>query len=171
VVQADNFHFREEQRPDQWWLWLLVVFAVAGAWAAFILQVVIDIDPDAQLFSDVVAWIVLVIIGIALPLLFFSLKLTVEVSPGKLRVSYPPLLWKTFQPGDISRAYARTYRPVREYGGWGIRWSPRNGRAYNVSGNRGVQLELASGKKLLLGSRKPEELQQAIELFLSRSAE
>jgi hypothetical protein len=30
--------------------------------------------------------------------------------------------------------------------------------AYNVSGDRGVQLELKDGKNLLIGSQYPEEL-------------
>jgi hypothetical protein len=32
-----------------------------------------------------------------------------------------------------------TYRPLAEYGGWGIRYG-RNGIAYNVSGAEGVRL-------------------------------
>jgi hypothetical protein len=58
---------------------------------------------------------------------------------------------------------ARTYRPILEYGGWGIRYSPfGQGCAYNVSGNRGVQLELADGQRILIGSQRAEELARAI---------
>jgi hypothetical protein len=34
--------------------------------------------------------------------------------------------------------------------------------AYNVSGNRGVQLEFSNGKRLLIGSQRPEDLAAAI---------
>jgi hypothetical protein len=162
-----HFYFKEVQRPDQWWIWLLIVFVAVGSWTAFILQVVIGIDPDATLFSDVIAWVVLVLVGIALPLMFFIIRLTVEVSPGKLSIRYMPFLKKDLQPGDVNRTFTRTYHPIKEYGGWGVRWSRRNGWAYNVSGDQGVQLELDNGKKLLIGSRKPDELQQALELFLA----
>ncbi|NVL91956.1 MAG: hypothetical protein HWN71_02845 [Desulfobacterales bacterium] len=54
-----------------------------------------------------------------------------------------------------------TYNPLKDYGGWGIRYG-RGGRAYNVSGNRGVYLELSNGKSLLIGSLQPEELARAI---------
>ena len=37
------------------------------------------------------------------------------------------------------------------------------GKAYNVSGNRGVQLKLSTGNGLLIGSQRPEELAQAIQ--------
>ena len=44
---------------------------------------------------------------------------------------------------------------------WGIRGLGRN-RAYNVSGDRGVELLLADGRKVLIGSLRPDELEQAI---------
>jgi hypothetical protein len=50
---------------------------------------------------------------------------------------------------DINRCEVRTYRPIREYGGWGIRYG-RNGKAYNVSGDRGVQLEFIKGRTYAL---------------------
>jgi len=40
------------------------------------------------------------------------------------------------------------------------------GKAYNVSGNRGVQLEFTDGKCLLIGSQKPEQLDSAITQYL-----
>jgi TATA-box binding protein (TBP) (component of TFIID and TFIIIB) len=48
-----------------------------------------------------------------------------------------------------------------EYGGWGIKYG-RKGKAYNVSGNRGVQLVFKDGKQLLIGSQRAEELAEAI---------
>ncbi|MHC4338483.1 MAG: hypothetical protein ACYSTG_11155 [Planctomycetota bacterium] len=68
----------------------------------------------------------------------------------------------------MSECYARTYKPIREYGGWGIRYSFRKGigRAYNMSGNKGVQLVFKNGKKLLIGSQKPDELAQAINSIM-----
>jgi len=38
---------------------------------------------------------------------------------------------------EIVRFEVQTYRPIRDYGGWGIRYGWK-GKAYNVSGNRGV---------------------------------
>jgi hypothetical protein len=33
------------------------------------------------------------------------------------------------------------------------------GKAFNVSGNKGLQLEFNDGRKLLIGTSKPEELE------------
>lgn len=164
---ATDALFREVQRMTQVWVWLLTAFAAAGAWAVFILQVVMRIDPDAEPLSDLSAWIVWVAVGLLLPLLLYAVRLRVEVTRESLSIRYFPLVNKTLAPGDIRKAFARTYHPIREYGGWGVRWTPWGGRAYNMNGNRGVQLELAGGKKLLIGTQRPEELEQAIALMLS----
>jgi len=37
------------------------------------------------------------------------------------------------------------------------------GVAYNISGNMGLQLELKNGKKILLGTRKPTELEDVLK--------
>jgi hypothetical protein len=42
-----------------------------------------------------------------------------------------------------------------------VRFGPR-GRAYNVSGNRGVEITLANGKRVLIGSQRSDELAAAI---------
>lgn len=63
---------------------------------------------------------------------------------------------------NVVRAYARTYHPMREYGGWGIRYAPNQSRAFNMRGDRGVQLVLRSGQRVLIGSQTPEELAEAI---------
>jgi hypothetical protein len=64
---------------------------------------------------------------------------------------------------EIVHRETRTYWPILEYGGWGISYSFfGKGWAYNVNGNRGGQLELANGKRILIGSQRAEELARAI---------
>jgi hypothetical protein len=65
---------------------------------------------------------------------------------------------------EITGCEVVDYRPLRDYGGWGIRRG-RGGWAYNVSGSRGVRLELSDGQHLLVGSRRPEQLHAAIEAW------
>lgn len=62
----------------------------------------------------------------------------------------------------ITSCEARTYSPIREYGGWGMKFG-RGGKAYNVMGNRGVQLVLVSGERLLIGSQRADELAGVIK--------
>ena len=58
----------------------------------------------------------------------------------------------------------RQYSAIREYGGWGIKgWTPKN-VAYNVSGSWGVELTLRGDRRVMLGSQRPHELAEAIEV-------
>ena len=51
---------------------------------------------------------------------------------------------------------------------WRVRYG-RAGKAYNVSGNRGVVLAFDHGRTLLLGSQRADELAAAIHPRLSRA--
>lgn len=65
----------------------------------------------------------------------------------------------------------RLYRPIKEFGGWGMRtaFNGKNGKAYNVSGNVGIQLELKNGSKTLLGTQKGKEAKSANESLQKRN--
>jgi len=157
--------YREEQRFGLWLRWL-----IAGSMDLSIplcIFALIKIPPGQG--STVTTQILTVTIaGIAGPigvlLLFLMLKLETEVRPDGLYVRFFPfhINFKRFGAEDLSEYYARQYKPVLEYGGWGIRYSLRKGKAYNVSGNEGVQLVFKNGKRLLIGSQRAEELEEAI---------
>ena len=90
------------------------------------------------------------------------MKLITEVRDDSLTLRFHPLTNQIIPYEHIKTCEVRKYHPIREYGGWGIRYG-RKGKAFNVSGNLGVQLELAQGKSLLIGSQRPEELARAIQ--------
>jgi hypothetical protein len=69
--------------------------------------------------------------------------------------------FKFFNWNDIEKAYIRKYNPILEFGGWGIRFGFK-GMAYNVSGNKGLQLEFRNGNKLLIGTNRAEELNSIV---------
>ncbi|MBK9224473.1 MAG: hypothetical protein IPO23_07190 [Flavobacterium sp.] len=67
-------------------------------------------------------------------------------------------------PGDkLTKSFVRQYSPLMEYGGWGLRLGLfGNGKAFNVSGDKGLQLEFTDNKKLLIGTNRPEELTETL---------
>ena len=78
-----------------------------------------------------------------------------------IQFSYKVITWAT-----VGRCYLRTYKPIAEYGGWGMRWGlGGKGMAYTISGNQGLQVEYSPNKKLLIGTQKPEELERIIQQF------
>jgi hypothetical protein len=118
---------------------------------------------------DSVMVVLAIMFGIGLPLFMYTTNLTTEVHSDGLYIRYFPfhLSFHKIAAAEIRRYEACTYSPIKDYGGWGIR-SGSKGNAYNVSGNRGVRLELSNKKHLLVGSQKPEELAEALNATLGR---
>ena len=161
--------YREEQRFGSWLRWLIaLLMALAVPFSIFSLTKI----PSEQGSSDILPILTLIIVGICVPiavaLLFWVLKLETEVRSDGLYIRFFPahIHFKRFGVEDLSECYARKYKPLLEYGGWGIRCSLRKGKAYNVSGNKGVQLVFISGKQLLIGSQRAEELEEAIRSIM-----
>lgn len=149
--------FEEEQRFRQLWLWMLFV-----AEAALIGGLIVKHPPP----PPVIALLVLVV-GIPF-LMFLFWTMRTEVRSDSVYIRFRPVK-RRIPLEDIKSVEARTYSPIREYGGWGFRYG-RSGKAYNVSGNRGVQLELKSGERILIGSQKAEDLAAAIQGEMRRTS-
>jgi hypothetical protein len=96
----------------------------------------------------------------------FSLRLETVIKTDGIHIRFYPFHFKTkfISWDEIHKVYVREYSPLREFGGWGIKYSMiGNGKAYNVSGKIGLQLEYGRGKMLLIGTRKGEELKALLE--------
>ena len=136
--------FTEKQRFTQWWLWLIMILVVAFAFYY-----------EESTLEMAVALII--------PIFLFVLNLETEISKEGISIRFFPfhLKKKFFSWDEIAKAEVREYSPLLEYGGWGIRRG-KSGVAYNVKGNMGLQLVLKSGKKILIGTQKTEELKQIL---------
>jgi hypothetical protein len=159
--------FREVQRFTQPWLWALVAITAVFAWFAFFYELFDSLSGsgrDGEIWLIALVW---VLVGLGVPALVILCKLVVEVRRDGLYYRYHPFHRTThrFSREEIKTCAARTYRPIVEYGGWGMRgaWKKGGGRAYNVYGNRGLQLELVDGKRVLFGSQRADELAAAVE--------
>ena len=110
-----------------------------------------------------------IVLGVGLPLFMYMTNLTTEIHSDGLYFRFFPfhLSFRRIAAQEIRGFESCTYSPIKDYGGWGIRYG-RKGKAYNVSGNRGVQFELSNGKHLLIGSRRPEELAEILTSILGK---
>jgi hypothetical protein len=159
----------EVQRFRQPWLWILLLSISAIAIWGMIQQLFLGEPFGNNPAPDTILIIIAVIFGFGFPYAFYKMNLTTEVRSDGIYYRFFPfhLSFHKIKLEDLVRYEVQTYRPVRDYGGWGIRWG-RKGKAYNVSGNRGVQLEFSDGKQLLLGSQNPEELAGALDSALGK---
>lgn len=111
-----------------------------------------------------ILWILLAPGLPGLVVLFFILaRLETVVYSDALYVRFFPvhIRYRKFTKEQIVSHLDCRYRPLRDFGGWGIRFG-KNGKAYNIKGDRGVQLVFKDGGRLLIGSQRQGELALAI---------
>lgn len=162
--------FSEKQQFRQWWIWLILLFPFAtNIWQNY------KENQTFQLNFKSIYFVVFLIV-IIIFFFFWIMTLKTEITTEGVSVQFFPFHLKPrfFPWQNIKSIYVRKYSPLREYGGWGLRVGIfGKGTAYNVSGNIGIQLEIIPNKKLLIGTRQPEEvkfaLQKAGKLEIERS--
>ncbi len=149
--------FKETQRFTQWWLWLVLV----GSWVVLMYSLA-TVQPQTT-----IAYFISFVVGMLLPILFWQMRLMTRITEEGIYVRFVPFHFKEqFYPWEsIESAQVRTYSPLMEYGGWGIKYGFNGqGKVFNVAGDQGLQLVFKSGEKLLIGTQKPTEIQAAVKI-------
>lgn len=102
------------------------------------------------------------VIGTILPLLILT-SVHLRIEKDGIYIKYFPFHLKPLflNWNDVDQFFLRRYNPLSEYGGWGLKGT-KNNRAYNVSGNMGLQIFLKDGKKILVGTANPKKLEIAL---------
>jgi hypothetical protein len=115
--------------------------------------------------------IYLLALGFAFPGLFYflmgSLRIRVTAEAVILSWGMAGIVKKVIQHQEITGMEAVTYRPLVEFGGWGIRMGGGKKLAWTVSGNQALTLSLRSGTQLYVGSRHPSRLAERIRSGMS----
>jgi hypothetical protein len=165
--ENQQIQYREVQYFRQIWVWLLIVFIAITCWWGAITQLIYKKPFGNNPAPDSIMILIWILFGILLPILFFKCNLLVEINTEGIFIKFFPfhLSKKKILFQEITHISAITYNPIRDFGGWGIRYGTK-GKAYTVSENRGVQLEFKDCKKLVIGSKNPELLAQAISVNL-----
>ncbi|MFC2156892.1 DUF6141 family protein [Acidobacteriota bacterium] len=161
--------FHETQRFNQWWIWLIVLLTAGIAWYGAYVQLLLKTPFGNNPAPDTLMWILWIVVGVLFPFAFKSMRLETRVRCDGLHVKFTIFQRKGTFLGykDIQKFEIRTYKAYREFGGYGIRYGfSGKGRAYNVSGNKGIQLTLTDDKKFLIGTQKPEQFFSALDSAL-----
>lgn len=154
--------YREEQRLGRLSLvgiLLLVAFAEAGAFAVIVFEYL----HRPTMGPPVAA---LVAIGVAAtigPLLLLVMKLVVEVRDDGIYYCFFPTEWgfRCIAFTDIETMEIVSYHPILDFGGWGKRyrfWGKFKGICYTVGGDRALAVTKTDGRRIFLGTRRPDEL-------------
>ncbi len=144
-------YFHEDQHFRGSMLWGLITIIVGAAAVVTIVSARVD-SPAALLTIAILAGVIV---------LFAVARLETEVRDDAVSVHFHGL-WPTrrVRLDEIVTFEARRYT-MWESGGWGVHLG-LSGMAYNVSGNDGVIFTLKSGRKVLVGTQRPQEFAAGI---------
>ncbi len=160
--------FREEQRFRQPLIGILVLGIALMAWYAFVFQIVVGQPFGTRPMPNELLVIFWLLFGFGLPIFMFSVRLVTEVRIDGIYFRYSPLQ-RTFRRvgfEELERMEPVTYRPLLDYGGWGIRYGRGRRWAYTIGGNQGIELDVTDGRRLLIGSQDAERLAEIIQELL-----
>lgn len=137
---------------------IIAVLVIAGLWL-----VMIGISNAG--------WVI--IVAVLFPLLFGRLHITVKGNTLRVDFGYLGILKKEILISDIRESRVVDYRPIVQFGGWGIRCGRFEGEptgCYSLKGKRGLLLLLTRKMKaciiktdrILIGCNEPEKLKASI---------
>jgi hypothetical protein len=134
--------FRETQRFDQPWVWVLI----AGVGVVSVI-------------ASVGLGLVVVATG---AILFYLVRLTTEIREDGVYVRFAPLhrSFREISFDEIERCEVTNFG-LLTYGGIGIRWTPST-IAYMTTRGKGVKLDRDGEKSVVIGSQRADELAAAI---------
>lgn len=158
--------FTETQKFSQPWILLLI--GISGLLPPIIFgfgiyqQIILGKPFGNNPMSDnglIITFILTMALMIGLIALFALAQLTTIIDKQGITYRFFPfqLSFRKIEWTQIDKYEVITYNPIRDYGGWGLRYG-KKGRALNVSGNKGLQLYLLNGKNILIGTKKESEL-------------
>ena len=176
-MSRGTIRFAEAQHFRQVWFWLILggsAVLTAGIFGyGLYVQLVQGRPWGDNPMSDtalIVTSSLMFLLEGGLIALFAAAHLRTEVRDDGLYLRFVPfhLSFHRLPLADVAQVEAVTYRPIMDYGGWGIKHSfgspgGTKGKVYNISGNRGVKLTYYAGNHLLIGSQQPDTLAAAIE--------
>ena len=146
--------FTETQVMGRHWWWVALIVATMGLFPSLLTT---GKSPHLVRIGPV-------LIGVVAGSLVWLMRLETRIDAAGIHYRYLPLLnhWRHWPWTEFRQVAPRTYSPLGDFGGWGIRGFPGN-MAYNVWGSYGLQLVFQSGDRLLLGTQQPEKLTATLQ--------
>lgn len=147
---------------------LLILMQMLFLWG-FISQVILGKPWGTKPASDPELFSVNIFIFLILILLYF-MNLKTEIDEESIRFQFFPFhLKKRVIPWQtVDKIRITEYNGIKDYWGWGLRYSPGKGWCYTISGKYGLKIILKNKKTLLIGTHNPNELSKVLESYKTK---
>jgi hypothetical protein len=137
--------------------WLLFFLAIIGV------QIQLSVSNNQPIeYGPMLAPILL---GLLFLFLFY---INVRINGEGIGFNLSPFFARQYNWETITQAEIISYKPLRNFGGWGWRYSPSlKVWAYTVSGSTALSLTFRDGKTIYIGipAAKKAEVQEAITRY------
>lgn len=154
--------FYEKQRMSQWWLIALLILIICIPAYGIVQQVIMKIPFGNNPMPDWGLYLTLAF-TVGINWLLLASRLETKIDAEGIHMKYFPLIssWKHYKWSEIKSI------EMIEYGfvGYGIRWHKKYNTIYNTSGNKGIFIQMESGKKFVIGTNKQQEAEQIIKTY------
>ncbi|WP_058307010.1 DUF6141 family protein [Gracilibacillus massiliensis] len=170
MEEQNKVVFREIQKPRSILLWIFISVFIFSIWYNFIQQIFLGKPVGTKPAPDVFLIFLWLFFCIIVPIiLMFFTKLIIEVREDGLYIRYMPfhLHYKKFLFKEIKDYEIITYSPLKRFGGWGVRLNLNGEKAYNMDGNKAIELVI-KGQTMVIGTRQPEQIKIAIDSLTKR---
>lgn len=166
-----GINFSETQRFKTRWAWVAVI-ALNMLFIYAIVQQVILGRPFGEKPAPDFVLILVELFLLSLFIFIVSIRLKTRITETGIYYRFYPFQFseRSVEWHELSDAYMREYNSFHEYGGWGIRTgSAKTGRAVNTSAscNKGLQLRYTDGRLLLIGTKRPDEIQAILDNIMA----
>jgi len=158
----DEILFEERQHFRQLWLWVLMA-GINGIFIYGIIQQLFLGKPYGDKPASDPVLLISTLFLLALTAGLMIMRLETRITNDGIDVRFFPVhrKYQHYSWPSLRYCYVRKYKPILEYGGWGLRGMGSN-RALNMSGNKGIQLVTLDGLKLLIGTQKAEAVEKVL---------
>jgi uncharacterized membrane protein YjgN (DUF898 family) len=171
----EKLYFSEEQRHNQWWLWVILVAALLAVVVPFSYGIYVQEVMHKPFGENPMSTEGLIVTGLASLLVMLIIflvmgktRLETKITSKGVRFRYPPFYPKgmLITPEEIEHYEICTFRTIREFGGYGRKRTRKYGNAFIVAGNTAVHIKLKNGKKYLIGTQKKQAFVHAMEKLM-----
>ncbi len=161
---TNKVSFLEKQKIRQPWVWFIISGINLLFLFGFICQVILG-HPLGKKPIDNTVLILLTLLVLFFFFLLTTCSLKTRITSERVYIKYFPFHWffKSYKRNTIKHIEIIKRDPLRDFGGWGLRTGFfRKKNVFNISGKYGIFLEFENGSKIIIGTKKPEEIFQIL---------
>ena len=166
LVYREEQPFRQSYIP--WIVLASLLIAVGGFGVSFYQQLYLGrpygdepMSNNGLIWSSILTFVLLSAVFI----LILNGVLVTEIWTDGIRFKFTPFIRKMrhIPLSEIASAEVCKYRPIAEFGGWGVRKRFLTRKtAYNISGRIGLRVIKKNGSQVMFGTRHQEEMKRAV---------